>query len=155
MDEVNAFCQGQLAAMQAIGPQDAKIRFIGNFLCPPFILDSLFCFLMMVTECYFVFVLQRFWPHCLCLVPTISWPKRSAKKVVPLRVLSTSAKRGCYSPIPKIRYLKKALPLFVFGLFSPTQRDRSILHFFLSITDNIHMLCWCLLCFTIFKVFIP
>lgn len=30
LDEVNAFCQGQIAAMESLGPQDAKIRFIGN-----------------------------------------------------------------------------------------------------------------------------
>lgn len=34
MDEINAFCQGQIAAMQSLGPQEAKIRFIGNLLSP-------------------------------------------------------------------------------------------------------------------------
>lgn len=28
MDEINAFCQGQIAAMQSLGPQEAKMRFI-------------------------------------------------------------------------------------------------------------------------------
>lgn len=37
MDEINAFCQGQIAAMQLLGPQEAKIRFIGNLLSSPFI----------------------------------------------------------------------------------------------------------------------
>lgn len=41
LDEVNAFCQGQVAAMQTLGPQDAKIRFIGNRPSPPLILFPL------------------------------------------------------------------------------------------------------------------
>lgn len=45
LDEVNAFCQGQIAAMESLSPQDAKIRFIGNLPPPPLILFNLFCFL--------------------------------------------------------------------------------------------------------------
>lgn len=42
MDEVNAFCQGQIAAMQSLSPLDAKMRFIGDLLCPLLIPSPLF-----------------------------------------------------------------------------------------------------------------
>lgn len=121
MDEVNAFCQGQIAAMQSLDPQDAKIRFIGNLPSPSFILfhlpfSAFWCWQLSVT---LFFALQRSWPPCLCLGPTFSWSRRSARKVVPLHAWSGSAKRVCCSSIPEIWYVKEALPTIPVILLFP------------------------------------
>lgn len=119
MDEINAFCQGQIAAMQSLGPQEAKIRFIGNLLSPPLIpsllLSSTSWWRQLSSEC-FVFVFQISWPPCLCLVPTISWPRRSPRKASPLHAWSASAKQGCCSSTPEVRYACPPLIIIFFHL---------------------------------------
>lgn len=41
LEEIHSFCSGQIAAMHALGPQDAKIRFIGGSLVSFLLLYSL------------------------------------------------------------------------------------------------------------------
>lgn len=114
MDEINAFCQGQIAAMQSLGPQEAKIRFIGNLLSPPLIPSLLLSSTSWWRQLSCAFVFQKSWPPCLCLVPTISWPRRSPRKAAPLHAWSASAKQGCCSSTPKIKYACPPLIIIFF-----------------------------------------